>query len=396
MTLSQSKMQQIVEELHGTINKDINFMDKAGYIIASSDFTRIGFHHAGAQKIIDNNMDELIVGDNTGLEGARSGINLPICINHEIVGVVGITGDRKEVEPFGKIIKKMAEIMIEDENKKEQKHLIEITKNNFVYNWIYKSMNNEEEIDKFIASGKLLGIDVLLNRLVVMLSINYNDITFDGIEKQNVNDRIIRQIRDVIGADDIVVQIGERFIIFYHEASLDIVFKKVNKMVEEINKNFHVKIAGGIGSFGSNILEIRRSYKEAEMACNVMLNYKNKGIRIYGDVDLELLLHSIPSYYKSSFLNKIFKSYTKNEIENFLILFRTLIENNGSINKTADQLFQHKNTVQYRLNKARNIMGYDPRNMKDMVPIYVAMLIYENNRNELEVGEESVKKYDYT
>ncbi|MEG1062004.1 MAG: sugar diacid recognition domain-containing protein, partial [Oscillospiraceae bacterium] len=137
MELSKSIMQHIVEELRSTIGRDINIMDKTGRIIASTNTNRIGVPHHGAKIIIAQNLHELVISEEDSYAGTQRGINLPIIINEEIVGVVGITGDPQEVEPFGKIIKKMTEILIIEEYQKDQKQMIDRAKSNYVYSCLF-------------------------------------------------------------------------------------------------------------------------------------------------------------------------------------------------------------------------------------------------------------------
>ena len=121
--ISRTQMQNIVDEMKETIHKDINIMDETGYIIASTDVQRIGMYHSGAQKIISQKVDQLIVYEEDLYDGMKEGINLPIVIENEIVGVVGITGKADEVAIFGKIIQKMAEIMIYDRYQRNSRQL---------------------------------------------------------------------------------------------------------------------------------------------------------------------------------------------------------------------------------------------------------------------------------
>jgi len=51
--------------------------------------------------------------------------------------------------------------------------------------------------------------------------------------------------------------------------------------------------------------------------------------------------------------------------------------NNGSINATSEELFVHKNTLQYRLKKVKEITGYDPRKLRDFTILYLAILLYK-------------------
>lgn len=91
MIIPRKQMQNIVEELEDTIQKNINIMDETGCIIASSDMSRIGTYHSGAQRVINQSLSELVISEEDNYAGAKNGINLPIIIENEIVGVVGIT-----------------------------------------------------------------------------------------------------------------------------------------------------------------------------------------------------------------------------------------------------------------------------------------------------------------
>ena len=127
MIIPRKQMQKIVEELEGTIQKNINIMDETGCIIASSDLSRIGTYHSGAQRVIRQKLDELVISDADQYAGAKNGINLPIIIEEKIVGVVGITGEKEEVQILGKIIQKMTKILIMDSYQNIQKKNIRLT-----------------------------------------------------------------------------------------------------------------------------------------------------------------------------------------------------------------------------------------------------------------------------
>lgn len=131
MIISKRKMQKIAEEIGGIIHKNVNIMDEKGVIIASTDEERIGIEHEAAKKVIAEKLDQLVVGEEGGYAGSKSGINLPIQIKDEIVGVVGITGTEEEVSILGDVIKKMTEILIVEEQRDSQKKMKEDMKSNF-------------------------------------------------------------------------------------------------------------------------------------------------------------------------------------------------------------------------------------------------------------------------
>lgn len=111
--LSKSIATSTVKEISKLVNKHINMMNVDGIIIASSNPERIGQAHWGAEKIIAENLDELYItnDDISDIQIAsdqfvQTGLNLPLIIHGETVGVIGITGEYNEVSQIGYIIKK--------------------------------------------------------------------------------------------------------------------------------------------------------------------------------------------------------------------------------------------------------------------------------------------------
>ena len=59
LKLSRQGAQSIVEEVGAVVGQNINMMDRRGYVIASTDETRIGSLHEGARKLIEEHLPEL-------------------------------------------------------------------------------------------------------------------------------------------------------------------------------------------------------------------------------------------------------------------------------------------------------------------------------------------------
>lgn len=103
----------IVTHLKDALRHEINFFNTSGIIIASTDPTRIGSGHDGARLAIASKQT-VCVDDEHRFAGARNGINVPVQFDGEPVAVIGITGERDEVEPFGTVLQKMTEILIRE------------------------------------------------------------------------------------------------------------------------------------------------------------------------------------------------------------------------------------------------------------------------------------------
>lgn len=112
--LDEKLAQKIVQRTMEIIDCNINIMDAKGKIIASGDLNRIGEVHDGALlalsqgRIVD--IDEAVI---HSLHGVRPGVNLPLRVDGEIVGVIGLTGEPTSLKEFGKLVCMTAEMMLE-------------------------------------------------------------------------------------------------------------------------------------------------------------------------------------------------------------------------------------------------------------------------------------------
>ena len=84
-------------------------------------------------------------------------------------------------------------------------------------------------------------------------------------------------------------------------------------------------------------------------------------------------MHEIPESVKSEFVAKIFGACTPRECEEYCTVLTLLYHHNGSIQATADELFIHKNTLQYKLNRLHQMTGYDPRHTQNIALYTLAM-----------------------
>lgn len=123
MDISNLMAQEIIDELSGVLRQQLNFFDANGYILASTNPKRIGHYHAGAAKLIRENLSELIVYHDEEYAGAKKGCNLPLVMDRAVIGAIGITGEQDQVQYYGQIIKKMTEILLRDHYEQQRKKI---------------------------------------------------------------------------------------------------------------------------------------------------------------------------------------------------------------------------------------------------------------------------------
>ena len=370
MIIPKKQMQKIAEEVGETIHKNINIMDENGMIIVSTDKSRIGTLHAGAKELLDKNLPELLI-EKTG-EGVHNGINLPLKIENKVIGVVGITGSVDEVRVLGGVIKKMTEVLILDSYKNSRKQAIEELKRGFVLDALFGEDEGKLELE-----ADMLKINIDNYKVVSVLDIETTLTDGNAEVRQDVIENLILRMRKEIEKIDgtIYVRMGERFVILHATDETDKLRTVMQGITKSVERSPECRAFCGIGGVGTGREGLRCSYREADQACVMAKVHKEDDVRLYDGTDVSLLLMNLSHKKREEFVNGIFRNCDPDQKKEIIQCLKSYIKNNGSISKVAEELFVHKNTLQYRLTKMKNLTGYDPRNLKEAVPLAVAIIL---------------------
>lgn len=369
MIISKLYTQNIVNEMKEIINQDLNFIDKNGIIIASTDHTRQGQYHEGAKISIENKKD-IIVKDNNQYIGTKKGINMPVYFKNDIVGVIGITGEHEEVAKYGEIIRKMTEILIKEA---------------YIKDLLARETGNDRAlIEDILFSDKHLKNVGIINQVNLYKAnvrgpktVIISRELYDESLTYKVKEEIFKIYYDTIKSNpnNLIMQSRDFNIMIMQFKDKKDIENIINKISKTISKRYDVKSKFGVGIKVDDIGDLKSSYLKAKVALDAILEVETQKIIFYEDMDIELILNSIPKEMSKEFLGKIFSNLSKDEINQFEILFKSYEKNNGSITKIAEELFMHKNTIQYRLNMWFKKLGYDMRNFSDFTILKICITL---------------------
>ncbi|MGF6906689.1 CdaR family transcriptional regulator [Fusobacterium sp. PH5-44] len=356
MDISMELALNILNKMKEIIKQDLNFINKNGIIVASTDPERIGNYHEAALKCIQTK-SPLIINNNDEFKGSKKGINMPIYFKNTIIGVIGITGDKNEVEKFGKIIKMMTEILVKEAWLKDldirTKELNRAFIERIVLGYDY---------DLFPTSNILFPYSVVVGKLA-------NNTPFI------VNEKIYDILKNVLSFDQnsIFTISRNEIIILYHFEKKEDVYKNIGILKDKLFRKLKLNFSFGIGSVAEEYSTLKASYNSAKEILNFILKFSSKRQIIqYDDIGIEFLFLNLDKNDISNFKNKILVNFTPEEIKEFSKILLVYEENDGSISKVSEELFMHKNTLQYKLNKIKQLSGYDPRLLKDFVILSLA------------------------
>ncbi len=158
----------------------------------------------------------------------------------------------------------------------------------------------------------------------------------------------------------------------------DEIKKKAKVIIDTLNTELMVKASIGIGTVADNLRDVARSYKEAHMALLVGEIFENdKSIIDYNKLGIGRLIYQLPTTLCKLFLKEVFDEEITFESfdKETMITIQKFFENNLNVSETSRQLFVHRNTLVYRLDKIQKLTGMDLRKFDDAIHFKVAMLV---------------------
>lgn len=384
--------QSIVEKTKNLLGKNINIMNSLGIIVGSKDKSRIDTFHEGAAEVIKTGKEiEITCEQADKLEGVKPGVNLPIYLNDRIVGVVGITGDPDEVRPYGQLLKISVEAMLTQLYLSEQLRMEKNANELYVHDIIN---GNFEDTNVFLTKGEVLGYDMSLPRLALNIKVNNLVIKekskglYDNQEltAQEKREKILDCIKKVFdNPQHMISHNGSNYyIVFFapQKIHVETVKQQIKEIADKLSKKlekYSVKFCIGVGSYYPGLAGLRKSYKEAVKAIQIV-ERKSPGqlpqIIFAQDLSLEMMLAAAPDDIVDIFKNQIL---TKESAEVFLNdkkllnTLRAFFASNLNISKTAEELNVTRNTVSARLDKIKELTGLTPTDFNDAVKLKVLL-----------------------
>ena len=375
MIISASVAQSIVAEIGEILHENINMMDEGGYIIASMDKSRIGDLHEGAKRIIDEGLSELYITKKMESPTVKQGINLPIVVDSKIVGVVGITGNRKTVMPYGTIVKRMTEIMVADAISKQQDHFEERIRFRFIGEWLSRDDTSYDR--SFIQRGSELGLDVQQKYRVMAINVeNFSQIAYTQNGQQLLSDMEHRTRFMAGNRNFIYMRQPPGQMLLIPEQSDEMIHAFAKRLTDVIAADFGLNLIVGIDSSDRSLRSLKAHAGEARIAAGHESS-DDERIVFFDSLDVELLLHDADINTIRLYLKKFFKDISEEEQAEWIIFIDAYFEQNGSISRIADRLFLHKNTIQNRIHKLNSITGKDIRLPRDAAAFSIASACYK-------------------
>lgn len=241
-------------------------------------------------------------------------------------------------------------------------------RNNFFQNLLLDNMLLVDIYNR----AKKLHIEVAVPRAVFLIE---TDKEKDSTAMELLNGMFTSQVGDYITSVDESNVILIKAIAY--EDSYERLDQIAHTIVDMMNMEAMLNVRVAYGTIVGELKDVSKSYKEAKMALDVgKIFYAEKKVTAYNTLGIGRLIYQLPINLCKIFIEEIFGDNVPSELDDeTLTTINKFFENNLNVSETSRQLFVHRNTLVYRIEKLEKSTGLDIRTFDDALTFKIALMV---------------------
>ena len=349
--ISNQILQNTIDGLKGITRIDLCVMDTDGKSLAST-FAEQENYEASVLSFVDSPADSQVI------QGYQF---FKIFDEHQLEYILLANGGSDDVYMVGKIAAfQIQNLLIAYKER--------FDKDNFIKNLL---LDNLLLVDIYNRAKKL-HIDTEVRRVIFIVETAH--------EKDS---SMVDHVRSLLEnkSKDFVTAVDEKDIIIVKELSSSDGHAELEKMAESILELLQgegeedIRIA--YGTIVGDIKEVSKSYKEAKLALDVgKIFFDDRKVIAYSTLGIGRLIYQLPIPLCKMFIREIFEGKSPDEFdEETLTTINKFFENSLNVSETSRQLYIHRNTLVYRLDKLQKSTGLDLRVFEDAITFKIALMV---------------------
>ena len=246
----------------------------------------------------------------------------------------------------------------------------------------YKERFDKDNFIKNLLLDNLLLIDIYNRAKKLHIDTEAKRVIFI-VETSHERDVVaLDKLRVLLGnkAKDFITAVDEKNIIIVKEIRENDGYPEVDKVAKEIlsllkSEEEGVRVA--YGTIVNDIKEVSKSYKEAKLALDVGKIFSEEDeIVAYNTLGIGRLIYQLPIPLCKMFIKEIFEDKSPDDFdEETLVTINKFFENSLNVSETSRQLYIHRNTLVYRLDKLQKSTGLDLRTFEDAITFKIALMV---------------------
>ena len=372
--------QNIAKSASEVIGKGVLVTDEKGIIIGCSDESRLGDLHGPSIAVMKNGRPAVTSQkDASGLAKVKPGYTLPIQLFDKVIGSVSIAGLPEEVERYGLLVQKQAEIMLREQAYLESSLVREQALRNLVENvGVFDGRSGSQEI--ILTQARELGYNLSRCRIAAIFEMR----SWGSGAGEASFQKMTRELHAAFSnpRNVICVQPNYRATMFFSPSGGEVNAEEsfaplVDAFISNM-KSKSVEVRAASGFWADGLDGLANSLRSARNAIRIGGMLGVSGAINAEKFTAEMLVDQLPLDNRAEFARRTLGPITdRGDYSEIRDTFFAWCESPFASGDVAKKMAMHRNSLQYRLKKIRQITGKDPWNFKDAFELWAAFVITE-------------------
>ena len=246
----------------------------------------------------------------------------------------------------------------------------------------YKERFDKDNFIKNLLLDNLLLVDIYSRAKKLHIQTDARLATMIIETGRNKENNALETVRSIVGAGkDFVTAVDENNVIVVKEIAFGEDGREIDKaartIVNNLTKEGFENVHVAYGTIVNEVKEVSRSYKEAKMALDVgKIFFGERDVIAYSELGIWRLIYQLPIPLCKMFIKEIFGGKSPDVFdEETLTTINKFFENSLNVSETSRQLFIHRNTLVYRLDKLQKSTNLDMRVFEDAITFKIALMV---------------------
>lgn len=247
----------------------------------------------------------------------------------------------------------------------------------------YKERFDKDNFIKNLLLDNLLLVDIYSRskKLHIRMEAPRTVMIVEAEDGKDVNSVEMVRAHLPAGNHDFITAVDENSVIIVKETEDENAKAELEQTAADIiaalEKEGASKVHISYGSMAGELKEVSRSYKEARMAMDVgKIFFDERRVIAYSELGIGRLIYQLPIPLCKMFIREIFGTKSPDDFdEETIVTINKFFENSLNVSETSRQLFIHRNTLVYRLDKLQKSTGLDLRVFEDAITFKIAMMV---------------------
>ena len=247
----------------------------------------------------------------------------------------------------------------------------------------YKERYDKDNFIKNLLLDNLLLVDIYNRAKKLHIETDVRRVVFIIETKNEKDNNALETVRGLFSGKtkDFITAVDEKNIILVKELkpneTYDDMTRTAKVILDMLNTEAMTKAHVAFGTIVNEIKDVSRSYKEAKMALDVgKIFYSGRNVVAYSNLGIGRLIYQLPMPLCKMFIREIFDGKSPDEFdEETLTTINKFFENSLNVSETSRQLYIHRNTLVYRLDKLQKSTNLDLRVFDDAITFKIALMV---------------------